>query len=431
LVPRLAGAAGRRALSSLVACPSLVLAAVLASAEASASVPACLEPNGQPARERGVTLEQARAGFVTNPSPEEAARLRLPTSTRVTGPSLSFWDLVPPDFFLEVGRSRDEIEGFGTFEWSVFRNFAMEVRRRDRAIAPADRVQLRTRATSPELWRSADRLFAIAMTRRSMTEPEYVEAELGDVFLGVRFPDDPTPLPTLETRDARKVNAWAEVAGMYFNERLDPEGKSFRNPTDLPRSRYWRLFPKPETLWSLEAERRHLREYLCSQPDTKAAILRAEQTIARVPSSREATVAQAELERRNAAIAAQLGEFDGVFEALRPSSTERSSFLELVHGTLERARVQWILDVEGAAKSYAALRSRLVQRMNESFGDSLREGRWGDLLTAEQFLWNQPCLDSFLEEPWMRRERERRAGGEACTEAPLDRNQLFERLRPR
>lgn len=316
-----------------------------------AAVPSCA-PGGAPVAEHGVTFAQAREG---RPEPAPGSGPEFPTPRRATALPVSFWDVVPDAFFVEVGLSRTAVEAFDGSDW------ARMVARLD-AVRDARARGLDAAGATASAWRAIDRLFEEA----GLDAPaSFDPPPPGAWVVAATIPSE---------MDAGR--AWLMVAALYLEGRhLATARPGFGTPLLGP-DRLTARFPST-TAWNVDVERRRLRELACNDPATKAAILRGGNDAA-----------------LDAAIGAKLSDFDRFAAELAPGRPERAQFLSLVSGAANRARIQALLERDGAAKAYVTLRERAASSRPANTA-------WDHLRPEEKFLWPQPCLDAFRFEPWL------------------------------
>lgn len=314
-----------------------------------AAVPSC-SPGGAPVAEHGVTFAQARQG---RPEPAPRSGPRFPAPRRATEIPVSFWDAVPDAFFVEAGLSRVAVEAFDGSDW------ARMIARLD-VLRDARARGLDAAGATTSAWQAIDRLFAEAGLDASTS---FDPPEPGGWVVAATIPSE---------MDAGR--AWLMIAALYLEGRYQATARPGFGTALLGADRFTTRFPST-TAWSAEAERRRLRELACNEPATKAAILRG---------GNDAAI--------DAAIAAKLSDFDRFVTELAPGRPERAQFLSLVSGIPNRARVQALLERDGAAKAYVTLRARAALSAPASTA-------WDRLRPEEKFLWPQPCLDAFRFEP--------------------------------
>jgi hypothetical protein len=374
----------RRTLAALLVCAA-------AGSQASATVPSCAG-----VAERGVTTQEARAG---RPSPTPTDVPSLPAAFPVTAHPVSFWDAVPDDLFVEIGRPRPEVEALSARDWTRL------VERADRA-REAELSPSGGRAVGEEVWAQVDRLARSAFERRSIPRGEG-EAALQSAAATIDpWPEASWTVPGTTAAEMDEARARRMIAGLLLDQRLGgPAGEPWLG-------RFWAALPKAQPLGNAEAERRTLRDYLCNEPGTRAEILRA-----------EAAGRAADLARIDARIAAIVQDFDRVRPDLAAGSAERGKLLSVL-APGERARVQRWLEGEGIAKAYVALRTRLARSVQLRGGPEPASLVWPALRPEERFLWNQPCLATFRFEPWL-------AADPGCdpARAAVSRDRLVERHR--
>ncbi len=349
---------------------SAVLISGLAAAGASlAVVPECASANASP------------AAFDPGPRPSvtEAVRLErfaLPPLRPTAGDAISFWDFVPAEFYLALGRTKQQVESMTVADWDAAFVAWHAVRRWDSRLVPTGGLA--------RAHRQIDWLYAMARRARALDDDGEFSA---DARATAAIDPEFASYARLLHGKPSPGTLWLMVAALYADARLAPPAPGAARSTWML-DRRWHDFPS-ESANVRVSQNDALRRYLCGHPDVLYLTRRAE----RMQQSDDPALKRqgaADLAAIDAYVAGSMDDFREFFDLL-DSPAHRANLRTLAPAG-ESVALDQMIDTEGAAKAFLQMRRVVLDTVDLEGEFGSRPRIWARLPAHVRYAWPDRCL---------------------------------------
>lgn len=348
-----------------------VVACIAGSAPSLAIVSQCESVNASP------------GAFDPGPRPalselERIERYRLPSVKPVSGETISFWDFVPAEFYIALGRTKEQVESMGLVEWDLaFVNWRSLRRWDDRRFSFGDRGRV---------YREIDWLFTMAHEARFIADD--ADVYMDDHVAGeIAIDPDLASYGRMLRRGPSHDTLWLMVASMYARYRLEVPLPFVATPTRILDQHWHDLDAEPAEV--RVSQNVTLRRYLCSHPQ----VLYLTRRIERMQQSEDPAVqrrAAGDLRDLDAYIEDSLDDFGEFFEVITQAG-HRDAIRQLLPANEVEAFDQ-MLGTEGAAKAFLQMRQALLDVVDTAGESGSRRSVWNRLPPHIRYVWPDRCL---------------------------------------